>query len=1137
MKIDVAHVRTLLKAFDFRSLFREQLGWDNYQAKLDIQLDGTTYSLAGIAEKRGFQVYTCPTIPDRPTRLKLDRQVTKSAREHLIIYTDAARKEQLWEWVRREPNKPAASRDYRFSAGQSGDALIQKLEALAIGLEEEEKLTIVDVAGRVKAALDVDKVTKRFYDRFKAEHAVFMKFIRGIKHDPDLQWYTSLMLNRLMFVYFIQKKGFLDGDVDYLRNRLARMQQQHGKDKFYSFYRYFLLRLFHEGLGQAAADRKPELDKLLGKVPFLDGGFFEVHDLEQKYPQIDIPDAAFEKLFAFFDAYRWHLDERPLRADNEINPDVVGYIFEKYVNQKQMGAYYTKEDITEYISKNTIIPFLFDAAEKKCAIAFKPDSALWRLLRDDPDRYIYPAVRHGVVRADGSIVPESELPDFVQVGLHDPQARMHDKRFNLQQAPAGDPIRLVTETWREYMHRRQRCLEIREKLGRGEVDQINELITLNLDIWQFARDAIVNSEGPELLRAFYHTIAGRIPMRSNEKYERGLSVLDPTCGSGAFLFAALRILETLYADCLERMRRFVDELDQSGEKHRPEKYADFKTVLAEVRKHPNERYFVLKSIIINNLFGVDIMEEAVEICKLRLFLKLVAQVERVEQIEPLPDIDFNIRAGNTLVGYVSLDEVRRSQAGTLGFGSEDIKRIEEDALIADGAYKRFRETQVRHGGAVTAKDKAELRKRLGKLDTQLDHYLAGEYGIDAPSLLKGEGRGEGKAIDRKAQAAIERYDAWKATHQPFHWLVEFFGMMRDGGFDVIIGNPPYVEWNKVDGYDLLSAVFRTRECGNLYACMSERSCYLLSPMGRMGMIIPVSCASTERMSRLREVWFSTSDVCWLSFYSGDAHPSVLFPGVKFRLCIAIHARGSDTERLLYSGRYARWLPDERPFLFPLQFYAKVSPTIIRGGLIPKLGFDTLAKVLDTARRDLRMIAEFVAKDARHEVYCHRIVAHFMKAMDFIPFFRNERDGEKKSEDYKVFPVAKAELRPVLSAVLNSNLFYWYYLIYSDVYHCGRELILGFPCDLQKLQQSHGTDLSKINAALMKDLRKHCVRRRIPYRTTGVVEYDEYYPRASKPVIDEIDRVIGRHYGFSDEEIDFIINYDIKYRMGGSDEDE
>ena len=77
-------------------------------------------------------------------------------------------------------------------------------------------------------------------------------------------------------------------------------------------------------------------------------------------------------------------------------------------------------------------------------------------------------------------------------------------------------------------------------------------------------------------------------------------------------------------------------------------------------KHPSERYFILKSIVLNNLYGVDIMEEAVEICKLRLFLRLVAQLESYDQIEPLPDIDFNVRAGNTLVGFTSLDAVRQA---------------------------------------------------------------------------------------------------------------------------------------------------------------------------------------------------------------------------------------------------------------------------------------------------------------------------------------------------------------------------------------------------------------------------------------------------------------------------------------------
>lgn len=77
---------------------------------------------------------------------------------------------------------------------------------------------------------------------------------------------------------------------------------------------------------------------------------------------------------------------------------------------------------------------------------------------------------------------------------------------------------------------------------------------------------------------------------------------------------------------------------------------DFQRELDSARAHPSRDYFILKSIIVSNLFGVDIMEEAVEICKLRLFLKLVAQIEDVGELEPLPDIDFNIRAGNSLVG-------------------------------------------------------------------------------------------------------------------------------------------------------------------------------------------------------------------------------------------------------------------------------------------------------------------------------------------------------------------------------------------------------------------------------------------------------------------------------------------------------
>ena len=97
--------------------------------------------------------------------------------------------------------------------------MIQRLEHLVFALEEEENLTIVDVYGRVRAAFDIKTVTKRFYDRFKKEHDVFLDFIKGINSLADREWYASLMLNRMMFIYFIQKRNFLDSDPDYLRHR------------------------------------------------------------------------------------------------------------------------------------------------------------------------------------------------------------------------------------------------------------------------------------------------------------------------------------------------------------------------------------------------------------------------------------------------------------------------------------------------------------------------------------------------------------------------------------------------------------------------------------------------------------------------------------------------------------------------------------------------------------------------------------------------------------------------------------------------------------------------------------------------------------------------------------------------------
>ena len=1036
--LDRTRVRKHLEDFTLQALFVEELGWDHGGEDLEVPAADATFALQAIAQKRGMVVYQYRAdadgaFPDQPTRQKIERIVSKAVHEHLIVYATQSNDTQVWQWVRRTPGQPARSRQHIHSQNHSGEALIQKLEQLVFTLDEEADLTIVDVSGRVRAAFDVEKVTKRFYDRFKKEHGAFLGFIDGITAAADREWYASLMLNRMMFIYFIQKRGFLDGDVDYLRNRLKRLQAQHGRDRFQTFYRLFLLRLFHEGLSQPAEDRAPELAELLGRVPYLNGGLFEVHDLERDNPRIHIPDEAFSQIFDFFDTYRWHLDDRPLRNDNEINPDVLGYIFEKYVNQKQMGAYYTKEDITGYISRNTILPFLFDRAQKECAIAFKPGGGVWRLLSDDPDRYVYQAVRHGItydVHKDKVLAEKRELPPEIAAGLQDVS-----QRGSWNQAAPPD-YALPTETWREHVARRQRYEEVRAKLAGGEVT-INDLITYNLDIETFAQDVITGSEGPELVRAFWKAMSQ-------------VSVLDPTCGSGAFLFAALNILDPLYTACLEAMRGFLDDLERSQRKHGPERLSDFRKVLRQVSEHTSERYFILKSIIVDNLYGVDIMEEAVEICKLRLFLKLVAELERYEQIEPLPDIDFNIRAGNTLVGFTSLKEIQDAFVATpegqrrmlYAADAAKLRRIEEDAAIADRAFGTFRDMQTDHGmdaGAFTDAKQA-LRERLNDLREELDRYLAGEYGIEVD--------------DEKA------YEQWRQSHQPFHWFAEFYGIMCNGGFDVIIGNPPYVN-HKAVGYVVQSA--KTIRFPDIYGYVALQSRRMTNPRGRCGLIVPLSMTFSFEFYDLRDQLVNGGNHWFSSF---DNIPAALFSGVSQRCTIWLSSSaGGDS----FVTRLFRWRSAYRDFLLNTITYNRVATSILVSSFgIPRLANRFSATLLARHIRSSssKSISSYGEGKTGARLGFSSTARNFISTYIVPPPILHAGDGRRLDNAQCGWVTLPSDEKAFAAlAITSSDTCFWYWLTRGDGFHVTNWLLTDLLAPIASLPTDHVRRLAIIGELL------------------------------------------------------------------------
>ena len=1097
-----------IKEFNFKTLFNE-LGWDNFNNKLPIAVTDDAYMLEGVVEKRGFVIFKClpdkiGQIPASNIRKQIENRLAKYHFEHLVIYYDAHNNHQIWQLVVKEEGKPKRVREVSWYSHQDTEVLFQRLKGLLFSLDEEEKITLVDVKKRVSDnfAVNTEQVTKRFYTEFTKQHAAFLKFIEGIddtipdKENANKQWYASLMLNRLMFCYFIQKKGFLDQNPNYLHDKLRESAEKAGSNKFYSFYRSFLLELFHEGLGKP--EQKRELQVELGRIPYLNGGLFDVHELEHQFDQIQVSDKAFEKIFNFFDQWNWHLDNRIEATGRDINPDVIGYIFEKYINDRaSMGAYYTKEDITDYIGKNTIIPYLFDETKRNYPSAFKHDAELWQMLAQSGDEYIYNAVKEGIEEATKKgtkpvSVFDLDIPEHISKGLDTTRSDLLDRRADWNTRTPQE-FALPTEIWRETIDRWKRYFEVKSKIENGEISDINDFITYNLNIRQFIQDYIESTEDPFFIRHFYRAI-------------KSVTILDPTCGSGAFLFAALNILEPLYEACITRMEQFCEE--------QPGKYKFFEEVLHEVNteEHPNLAYYIYKNIILNNLYGVDIMKEAVEIAKLRLFLKLVATVElspRKENfgLEPLPDIDFNIRAGNTLVGFATEKELLQTiQKKEPLFADEKLDEFKEEFELTGKAFKHFQDAQLIEniGSNNYKKAKIDLQLRLKELNEKLNSYLATNYNINS----KGN---------------PHYYKKWLASYQPFHWFSEFYRIISsNGGFDVIIGNPPYVNTKKIE-YEI-PVHYKSISCGDLFGICIERSLQLVKENSGFGMIVPLSATSTKKMIEVTKIIFNR-DSTWNSYYSASDQPASLFSGVRHRLMIFI--KKINEKNISHGTNFLKWFSDERVNLFQSKIYyfpCDNNSTLPKNNKISRsLELSILNKVFTNSQLGNHF------RTHGYKVYYHDAPVHWGKIFDFVPKYVEGGQSKRSTHLKELNFESSAKAKSVIS-YLNSSLFYWFNWQFTNCRDLTKNNIEIARFDLNKLDSSYLVRLVNLTGDLMNDLKRNS-KNYSRVSNNILTEFDSFYPYVSKHIIDQIDSVLAKHYGFCDEELDFILNYDIKYRAG------
>ncbi|MEY3219892.1 MAG: hypothetical protein RIT27_1249 [Pseudomonadota bacterium] len=813
MNLDIKSTRDHLQAFDFINLFVEDLGWNRpkNKNKFPFQIQEETFYRQEIAELSGVVVYeiTSPNglIPDSKTRAIVSEEIQKIKFEHLVIFVDQYRTQSIWRWLKSQQNKNLP-REHAFYKGQTGDLFISKLAGLFTDINElENNLTLLDVTKKIKNAFDVEKITKKFFKEFETKHGDFVQEISGIDHEKHRAWYASVLLHRLMFIWFLQKKHFLDhGNGHYLVDQLKKIQQVEKNQ----YYQRFLKPLFFEGFAKPEQERSQETNQLLGHIVYLNGGLFLPHQIEEMYPNIQVTDQAFEALFVLFSNYSWNLDDSLNGKDNEINPDVLGYIFEKYINQKQFGAYYTRPEITDYLSEQTIYKLLLD-------------------------------------------------------------------KINLPAIPE-----------------------------------------LNWEARQFKdiSDLLLKLDAPLCQKLLFEILPN-------------LSILDPACGSGAFLVAAMKTLINVYAAIIGKIN-FLNNTALNNWLKNAEK------------AHKSIHYFIKKQIITNNLYGVDIMPEAMEIAKLRLFLALVSSAQTVEQLEPLPNIDFNIMAGNSLIGLLHVDE----------------KSFEQQDLFSGKSYRQV--LIAKNEMIANYKDATTYNKDLGHLRNYIADYKRKDYVILNHLLLEefsklkiqfeqatwdDKKNKEGKPIKRLLTLEdIEQL-------QPFHWGYEFDQIFEKGGFDAIITNPPwevfkpqakeffadYSEWvtknkmtikdfekekshllsnpetktawlNYQSQFSFVSLYFRNslqyqhqtavvngKKTGsdiNLYKLFAEQCFNLLKEKGECGIVIPSGIYTDLGTTGLRNLLFNQTNITGLFCFENN---KLIFEGVhrSFKFVVLTFVKTKD----------------------------------------------------------------------------------------------------------------------------------------------------------------------------------------------------------------------------------------------------
>ncbi|MEO5949296.1 MAG: DNA methyltransferase [Candidatus Saccharimonas sp.] len=489
-------------------------------------------------------------------------------------------------------------------------------------------------------------------------------------------------------------------------------------------------------------------------------------------------------------------------------------------------------------------------------------------------------------------------------------------------------------------------------------------------------------------------------------------------------------------------------------------------------------------IIQNNIFGVDIEPMAVEISRLRAWLSLVVDDGNDNRVEPLPNLDFKFLCANSLIPLE-----------------------EQTGIFADaGLHEKLTDFRVKFFNARKPEMKEKWKKEYHRLTAGGQATLGG---------------------DRRDEQ-LKSFDPFKNSRNSEFFNADY--MFGIHSFDIVIGNPPYGARVSISDKKVIQTVYKSARTipggqkGSLdtFSVFIEQGVDVLSKGGVLSYIVPLTITSGDSMTGIHSILLANCREIRISSYCD--RPVQIFKNAHKKLSI-ISLTKSETpvEQILMTKMNRLKSNAELKDLLDSLKFTPVSKDLFLHGRLPKISLEIESNILRKIFSLENSRIRDITKRTGEKLYYRSAGGMYFNVVTTYP---NDLSSEKS------LTLCPELVNPV-AAVLSSTLFWWYQQVFTDGFNLKAYEIESFPIARSIVESPDiQTRLSRIYKEYAEDIEKNVnIRESNSYK--NATSFKEYKIRRSMRLINEIDNQICSAYGLSDDEVNFIINYERDFRTNES----